>query len=356
MLFRDEHIDMSGQTEMNMLGSLDDPCKVIAEVGVNHNGSLETAKTLIDRASDAAVDVVKFQTFVPEEIVSEGTEKAAYQERAESKTQYEMLERVSLSRSEIDELADYCEQQGLEFMSTPYDPQSVDVIESVGVERYKIASADIINKPLLEAVVETGKPVILSTGMATLGEIERTVNWLQTNDCTDFSLLHCVSCYPAEPWQVNMRFMETLSMAFDVPVGFSDHTLGTHIPVMAASCGATVIEKHFTLDRTMEGPDHFASLEPDELATMVDKIQDVEAAMGETTRILTDAELENRRPMRRSIHTRKSLNAGTNISRDDVKIIRPNDGIDPWHFDDIIGSTLSRDVAPNEALKWSNIK
>lgn len=335
---------------------LSENCYIIAEIGVNHNGEFALAEELIEQAANTGVDAVKFQTFAAEELVTPDAKKAEYQHREAVETQYEMLKKYELSKDEFRRLRSISHNYDLDFISTPYDPTSVELLSEVGAERYKIASADIINKPLLEAVVETGKPVILSTGMATLGEIERAVDWLRTNGCTNISVLHCVSCYPAEPHQVNMRFMETLDKAFDVPIGFSDHTLGTHIPIMAASRGATIIEKHFTLDRTMEGPDHFASVEPDELASMVDQLRDVEAAMGETRRNLTDVELENRKPMRRSVHARTSLNAGTNISHDDLKVIRPNDGIDPWHIDDVVGSTLARDIAANEALEWSDIE
>lgn len=332
------------------------PCEVIAEAGVNHNGSLETAKTLVDRASEAGADVVKFQTFRPEEVVTASTEKAAYQERAASADQLEMLARVTLSRGAHEELLAHCEDRGVEFMSTPYEPESVELLESLGVARYKVASADIVNRPLLDALIETGKPVILSTGMATLGEIERAVEHLQEGGCPEVTLLHCVSCYPADPEQVNLRFMETLATAFDVPVGYSDHTLGTTVPVMAASRGASVVEKHFTLDREMEGPDHFASLEPDELGSMVDGIRTVARAMGTTRRTLTEAELENRRPMRRSLHVRRSMEAGETITAADLKVVRPFDGIDPWSIDDVVGAEVRRDVDADEPLTWAVVR
>jgi N,N'-diacetyllegionaminate synthase len=330
-----------------------DHCEVIAEVGVNHNGEVGLARELVDEAVAAGADTVKFQTFVPDRIVTEATEKATYQKRSDSDSQYEMLQRVVLSEAEHEELFEYCESRGIEFLSTPYDPGSVDVLDSLGVSRYKIASADIVNKPLLDAVAESGKPVILSTGMATLGEIERAVQFLRDSGCPDITLLHCVSCYPTDPEQVNMRFMDTLDTAFDVPVGFSDHTLGTDVPVMAAARGATTVEKHVTLDREMDGPDHFASLEPQELDRMIDGIRTVESALGTTELSRTAREMENVDQMRRSIHFATDIQPGDVLTRDDVKIVRPNEGISPWQMDEVVGRTVTSDVSENDPATWS---
>lgn len=331
-------------------------CEIIAEAGINHNGQLRVAKRLVDEAVEAGADVVKFQTFDPEEVVTEETEKADYQKRSGSGGQYEMLSDVTLSSAEHEALVEHCEERGIEFMSTPYNSESVELLESLGVERYKIASADIVNKPLLREVAATGKPIILSTGMATLGEIERAVELLRDEGCDELTLLHCVSCYPAEPEQVNMRFMETLRTAFDVPVGFSDHTLGTDVAVMAAGRGAHVVEKHFTLDREMDGPDHFASLEPDQLSAMVDGVRAVERAMGRTTRRISEEERENSSSMRRSLHFRRPLGAGDRIERGDLKVVRPFEGIDPWEIDDVVGRTLATDVGPDAPVTWDRLE
>lgn len=245
---------------MDQTGGTNTDCFVIAEAGVNHNGNLDTAKELIEAGAVAGVDAVKFQTFDADRLLSRDTETAEYQKRSGNTNQYEMIKSLELAPEDFGELNTYRQDHGVEFLSTAYDRTSVEILEEIGGDRYKIASVDLINKPLLRAVVETGRPLIFSTGMASLGEIERSVEWCQDKGCGDLTLLHCVSCYPTAPEQVNMRFMETLRTTFDVPVGFSDHTLGTAVGIMAASRGVTVIEKHFTLDRSIEGPDHFASL------------------------------------------------------------------------------------------------
>jgi N-acetylneuraminate synthase len=340
---------------MNDKRSRQEACEIIAEVGVNHNGDVETAKKLIRRGSNAGADVIKFQTFTPESVVSKGTNKATYQERSSSSDQYEMLSELTLTKRQHRYLFDYCEEMGVEFASTPYSPESVEVLEALDVRRYKIASADIVNKPLLDAVAETGKPIILSTGMATLGEIERAVNWLSDQGCEDLTVLHCVSDYPTTPDQVNMRFMDTLEAAFETRVGFSDHTTGIHIPVMAVSRGATVIEKHLTLDREMEGPDHFASLEPEQFGEMVNAIRDVEKALGTTRRMISEDERANRAELRRRLHARRDLSAGETIVKEDLKIVRPADGIDPCEISEVRGRTLQCNVAAETALTWSDI-
>jgi N-acetylneuraminate synthase len=330
-------------------------CEIIAEVGVNHNGDVETAKELIRRGASAGADVIKFQTFTPEKVVSKGANKATYQERSSSPDQYEMLSGLTLTERQHQHLFDYCKEIGIEFASTPYSPRSVKTLESLDVKRYKVASADIVNKPLLKAVAETGKPIILSTGMATLGEIERAVNLLSKAGCENLTVLHCVSDYPTSPEQVNMRFMDTLEAAFETRVGFSDHTTGIHIPAMAVSRGATVIEKHLTLDREMEGPDHFASLEPEQFGEMVSAIRDVEEALGTNRRMVSEDERDNRTELRRSLHARRDLSAGETITEDDLKVVRPATGISPWEISEVQGRTLQRDLAAETALTWRDV-
>lgn len=337
------------------LGNSDSGCEVIAEVGVNHNGEVETAKELIDKGAAAGADALKFQTFNPGAVVAEGAEKASYQDRAASENQYEMLSELSLSEDQHRELAEYCTQKNVEYLSTPYDADSVDLLESLGVSRYKIASADIVNKPLLETVAATGKPIILSTGMADLGEIERTVTWLEENGCENLSLLHCVSNYPADPEQVNMRFMDTLATAFGAPVGFSDHTKGVHHAVMAASRGAVLVEKHFTLNRGMVGPDHFASIEPDELQTLVDYLADVTAAMGTTKRKITQRERQNRQELRRSVHAARNLEAGEILTRADTEIVRPATGLSPWELETVLGEQVEDGIDAHAPITWDDI-
>lgn len=333
-----------------------DECEVIAEAGINHNGELEIAKEMVDVAASAGVDTIKFQTFDPDEIVTEETEKASYQERSNAENQHEMLRGKVLSRAEHEELVRYCSSKDVNFLSTPYDAASVSLLDDIGVERYKIASADIVNKPLLRSVIETGKPLILSTGMASLGEIERAVTFLRENGCEDLMLLHCISEYPTDPADANLQFMQTLAGAFDVPVGFSDHTLGTDVPVMAATLGATVIEKHFTLDRSMDGPDHAASLEPDELEQMVEGIAMVPSALGDGTVTRPPEERDNAASMRRSLHARTDLDAGETLCESDLCVVRPFDGIDPWEIDAVVGRTLQTSLSTHEPLTWEHLE
>jgi N-acetylneuraminate synthase len=331
-------------------------CEVIAEAGINHNGDLGTAKELIDVAIEAEADTIKFQTFQTEEIVTCDTERTEYQKRSGDTSQHEMLSEVELSEQEHEELAEYCAERDIEFLSTPYDLESVEILERIGVERYKIASADIINKPLLQAVADTGKPIILSTGMADLGEIERAVEFLSESNCPSVVLLHCVSCYPVDLENLNLRFMDTLERAFDLPVGFSDHTLDTTIPVLAAGKGAAVVEKHFTLDRSMSGPDHAASLEPTELSDMVDKMRNAETALGDGAVRHPECEVQNRPAMRRSLHARHDLDSGDEITKSDLLITRPADGISPWEADEVVGRVTTADIKQHEPMRWSELE
>jgi N-acetylneuraminate synthase len=341
---------------MNKTGEVEQQaCEVVAEAGINHNGDLETAKRLVDEAVDAGADAVKFQTFRTEEIVTRDTERADYQKRAGESSQYEMLKTVELDESEHIALQEHCQSRGIEFLSTPYDPESVSLLEDLEVGRYKIASADIVNKPLLGAVADTGKPVILSTGMASLGEIERAVEFLRRHGCGSIVLLYCVSCYPATPEDIDLRCIDTLKRAFGVPVGFSDHTRGTSVPIIAAGNGASVIEKHFTLDRKMNGPDHEASLEPDELERMIRGIRNATAVVGDGTIEQRPCERENRPRMRRSLHVCRDLSAGTKLTEEDLVIVRPDDGISPWQINDVVGSTTDRDLNAHESVSWDDL-
>ena len=330
-------------------------CFIIAEAGVNHNGKLELAKKLVDVAKDAGADAVKFQTFHAEKIVSLITKKANYQYRAKEKTQYEMLKALELSFDDFRELKGYCDNKDIEFISTPYDIKSVEFLDEIGVNRFKVASADLINKPLIEAIAKTKKQIILSTGMATLGEIERTISLINDFGSEDIILLHCTASYPTLYEQVNMNVSHTLKKAFGLPVGYSDHTLGIEIPIMAVSKGAKVIEKHFTLDRTVEGPDHFASLEPDELKKMVEAIRNVEKAFGSRKKEITKEEKKNIFFMRRSIHASEDINQGEILTEDNIKITRPFDGIEPWFLDVVIGKRIKTTVKKDEPIKWGGL-
>jgi N-acetylneuraminate synthase len=351
---------MGGETGMKVkiedkLIGEGEPCFIIAEAGVNHNGSVELARKLITVAKDAGADAVKFQTFHAEEIVTLKSEKAIYQHRAKEKTQYEMLTALELSFDEFRELKKYCDNKDIEFISTPYDCKSVEFLNELGVDRFKVASADLINKPLIEAIAKTEKQIILAIGMATLGEIERTISLINDFGNEDIILLHCTTSYPTPYEQVNMNVLGTLKKAFGLPVGYSDHTLGIEIPVMAVSLGAEVIEKHFTLDRTMEGPDHFASLEPDELKKMVEAIRNVENAFGSERKERTDEEKKNIVFMRRSIYASKDMKQGEIIKENNIKITRPFDGIEPWFLNNILGKKIKTYVKKDEPIKWEDL-
>jgi N-acetylneuraminate synthase len=345
---------MENNSHKNIIGTRKS-CFIIAEAGVNHNGSLKIAKQLIDVAKNAKVDAIKFQTFHAEQIVSIDTEKAQYQYRVKEKTQYDMLKNLELSFDDFRIINEYCKEKKIEFISTPYDIESVKFLNELGVEKFKIASADLINKPLIEAVAKTNKIIILGCGMATLGEIEKTISFIRKLGNSHIQLLHCTTSYPADYKDVNMKVMDTLRKAFSLPVGYSDHTMGITIPILAVSLGAQIIEKHFTLDRTMVGPDHFASLEPEEIKKMVEAIRTVELSLGVTQKVLTADEKKNLFFMRRSFHLNRNMEKGNIISIEDLKITRPFDGIEPWELEIILGRELKIDKKENEPLKWEDL-
>lgn len=346
---------MNSIKKENKLISKEKPCFIIAEAGVNHNGDINLAKELVDLAKDAGADAVKFQTFKAENLVTLKGKKADYQYRSKEETQYQMLKTLELSFDEFYELKRYCDNKKIEFFSTPYDIKSVEFLNEIEVNRFKIASADLINKPLIEAVTKTKKQIILSTGMATLGEIERTISFIKSFGNENIIILHCTSGYPTPYNQVNMNILNTLKTAFGLPIGYSDHTLGIEVPIMAVSLGAKLIEKHLTLSRTMEGPDHFASLEPDELKKMVDGIRNVEKAFGSGRKELTDIEKENIFFMRRSIHASKDLKKDEIINKNNIKIIRPNEGIESWYIDIILGKKIKTNIKKDNPIKWEDL-
>ena len=276
---------------------------IIAEAGVNHNGSLELAKRLIEAAADAGADAVKFQTFVAEEVVSINAPKAEYQKQATdaSESQYEMIKKLELSREAHKELMEYAKNKNIMFLSTPFDERSVDLLVELGVPLIKISSGEITNHPFLRYIAKKDLPIILSTGMSTLEEVREAVSVIKKTGCNDLTLLHCTSNYPALFEDCNLRAMKTMADAFKIPVGYSDHTPGRVVPVAVAALGACVIEKHFTLDKNLPGPDHKASLDPDELKDMVYDIRKVEKALGSSVKAPVELELEVRNVVRRSI-------------------------------------------------------
>ena len=332
------------------------PCFIIAEAGVNHNGSLELAKKLIDAAKDARADAVKFQTFKAENVVIKNARKAEYQKIAKEESQYEMLKKLELTEEDFRELADYAKKKNILFLSSPFDKESVDLLYELDMPAFKVASGEITNFPLLRYIAKKAKPIILSTGMSTLGEVEEALNVIRSEGAEDVILLHCVSNYPARMEDVNLRAMETLKQAFKIPVGFSDHTLGITASIAAVALGACVIEKHFTLDRNLPGPDHKASLEPDELKEMVKAIRDVENVLGGGIKRPTTNEEEIKKIARRSVIAKIDISEGTVITEDMLDVKRPGTGIEPKYFDLIIGMRAKKDIKKSDIVTWKMIE
>ena len=342
----------------NRIVGEEEPCFIIAEAGVNHNGSVEMAKKLIDTAKEAEVDAVKFQTFKTEEIVTKSAKKALYQKETTGlqESQYEMLKKLELKEDDLKELASYAEKRGIIFLSSPFDEESADLLEQLKVPVFKVGSGEITNFPLLKHIAKKEKPIILSTGMATLGEVEEALNVIRSEGVEKVILLHCVSNYPAMIENVNLRAMETLKQAFKLPVGFSDHTLGITASIAAVALGACVIEKHFTLDRNLLGPDHKASLEPDELKEMVKTIRDVEKALGDGIKRPTANEEEIKKIARRSVIAKIDTSEGTVITEDMLDVKRPGTGIEPKYFDFIVGMRAKKDIKKSDIVTWKMIE
>lgn len=318
------------------------PCFIIAEAGVNHNGSLSAARQLIDVAVRAGADAVKFQTFKAERLATPDAPKAQYQLRntGAAESQYEMLQRLELSEDAHRELMAYCAERGILFMSTPFDEESADFLDELGVAVFKLPSGEITNLPFVGHVARKGKPLIVSTGMASLKEVETTVQTIEACANSSFILLHCVSNYPAGHEDANLRAMRTMEETFKVAVGYSDHTLGVEVALASVALGACVIEKHFTLSRDLPGPDHRASLEPDELAAMVRGIRIVEAALGHGRKEPAASEAEIAAVARRSLVASRDLEAGTELTETMIAIRRPGTGLPAAMLSEIVGRRL----------------
>jgi len=341
--------------EQNMV-SKEFPVFIIAEAGVNHNGSMVLAKRLIDAAKEACADAVKFQTFKAEEVVTENAEKAEYQKKTTSEnSQYEMIKKLELSEDDFKELALYADKKNIIFLSSPFDLRSVDLLEEIGVPLFKIASGEITNFPLIKKIASKGKPIILSTGMATIGEIEEAIIELEKKT-NDIILMHCVTNYPVKAVDVNLKVIETLRYTFKLPVGFSDHTMGIEMPIAAVALGICVIEKHFTLNKNFEGPDHKASLEPHELKKMIKSIRNIEKGLGNGIKKLTDDEKEIKKVARKSIVAKVDILKGTMLTEDVLAIKRPGIGIEPKFFKNVIGKILITDLKKDELLRWNQVK
>jgi N,N'-diacetyllegionaminate synthase len=330
------------------------PSFIIAEAGVNHNGDLDLARQLVVTAAKAGADAVKFQTFRAEKLVSRSAPKASYQidKTRSDESQYQMLQRLELSPDMHVAVIESCRQAGILFLSTPFDEDSADLLERLGVPAFKIGSGDLTNLSLLRHVARKKKPMIVSTGMACLSEVEAALQAIVSEGNDEVVLLHCVSSYPAAPEDLNLRAMATMAAAFGVPVGYSDHSVGIEIALAAAALGATVIEKHITMDRNLPGPDHTASLEPAELTAMVRGIRSVEAALGDGHKRPRASEKSTAEVARRSIIAATDLRQGTLLTAEQIAIQRPGTGLQPSMLPHLLGRRLRVDVAAGSLLTW----
>jgi len=334
------------------------PTFIIAEVGVNHNGDINTAKKLIDAAVYAGADAVKFQTFKSENLVTEYADMAEYQKNNTGReyTQFNMLKRLELSFPDFMELKEYCKINDIIFLSTPFDCESADFLNKIGIDAFKISSGDLTNIPFLEHIAKYNKPIILSCGMANLSDIEDAVFAIKQHNNDKIILLHCTSNYPADTDDVNLLAIDTIRSAFKVITGYSDHTQGITIPLIATARRAAVIEKHLTLDKDMEGPDHSASLEPFEFKFMVEKIREIERALGDGIKMCRESEIDTMKAARKSIVASRNIKAGEVITFNDLCFKRPGTGIMPKFYKEIIGKKARKDINKDEQINFGVIQ
>ena len=329
---------------------------IIAEAGVNHNGCLEMAFKLVEAAAMAGADIVKFQTFKAEELATNKANKAKYQLETTDpdECQQKMLKRLELSNEEHIQLVEYCKNIGIEFLSTGFDSPSIQFLRELDMKRWKIPSGEITNLPYLREIATDGKPIILSTGMANLGEIEAAIDVLikEGIDRKDITIMHCTTEYPAPFTEVNLRAMRSISKAFEIDVGYSDHTKGIAVPISAVALGAKVIEKHLTLDRTLDGPDHKASLEPMEFASMVEGIRSVEMALGSGIKRPTTSERRNQEIARKSIVAIRTIDRGEILTTENIGTKRPGTGLSPMYWDECLGRKAARDYKTDDLIEW----
>jgi sialic acid synthase SpsE len=333
------------------------PCYIVAEIGANHNRDLDIAHELIDRSAEAGADAVKFQTYSGDRIYSRKTPRFQYLKGTSDKTPAELLEEISLPREWQAPLAEYAAQRGVHFFSAPFDHEAVAELNEIGVPALKIASFEIVDLPLIRRAAATGRPLLISTGMATLGEVEDAVRAAEEAGAPGVGLMQCTSVYPAPAERANLRAMATMREAFGVPVGLSDHTEGLSVPIAAAALGAAFIEKHVTLDRTMRGPDHAFALEPDPMRAMVEGIREAQAALGDGRKSGPGPEesLEMYQLARRSLIVTRDLAAGTMLEPDMLTVKRPGWGIRPKELDRVLGRPLRMDVEADEILTWEMV-
>ena len=324
---------------------------IIAEIGSNHNRDKKIAKKMIDEAAEACVDAVKFQTFKAEKLYSKKTPKFS----KDTISPFDLIKSIELPREWHEELYKYATDKNLHFLSSPFDYEAVDLLDRIGVPAFKVASFEIADLELLRYIAKKRKPMILSTGMASLGEIEEALSAIRSQRNNNIILLHCNSMYPTPVEIVNLNAINTMSTIFKIPIGFSDHTMGIHISIAAVAKGAKVIEKHFTLDRKMKGPDHHFAVEPDELKQMVQNIRDVEKAQGTGVKKVSKEEQEMYEKGRRSIIAVRDIPKGTKITREMLVVKRPGYGIKPKFLDIVVGKTAKKDIKSDEWITWDRI-
>ena len=325
---------------------------IIAEAGVNHNGNVEIAKKMVLAAKKAGADYIKFQTFCPEKLVSKSAEKADYQKQntIAQESQLEMLQQLALTQDDFFELKEYCKRKEIGFLSTPFDLDSLHFLDSLDMDFWKLPSGEITNLPYLLEIAKTGKPVVMSTGMCELEEIKEAVDYLRRAGTEKIILLHCNTEYPTPMEDVNLKAMQDIKDSLGLPVGYSDHTQGIEVPIAAAAMGACVLEKHFTLDRTMSGPDHRASLEPKELQSMVAAVRNIEKAMGNGKKEPSQSERKNIGAVRKSIVAKCKIKKGEIFSEENLTTKRPGTGISPLKWFELIGQRAKRDYETDQLI------
>ncbi len=327
---------------------------IIAEAGVNHNGRLDLAYQLIDVAKDAGADAVKFQTFIPDKTISKFADKANYQKKTTDKneSQLKMIKKLALSFKDHKKLLEYCKNKNIKFFSSPFDLDSIDFLNKLGLDTFKIPSGEIINLSYLKKIGSLNKKLIMSTGMANLGEVESAIEILVKSGTKreNITILHCTTNYPCPYIEVNLKAMLTLKEAFKLPVGYSDHTLGIEVPIAAVAMGARIIEKHFTLDKNLPGPDHKASLEPNELKKMVKAIRNIEIALGSGVKKPNKSEIEIMKMVRKSIVASKGIKKGEIFTKTNITVKRPGTGISPMRWDEVIGKKANRNFKDDELI------
>lgn len=325
---------------------------IIAEAGVNHNGNYDLAKKMITEAKEAGADYIKFQTFVPEKLVSKYAEKAEYQKKTTStnESQLKMLKKLTLTNEDFFKLKKYCDEEEIGFLSTPFDLESIDFLKKFNMDFWKIPSGEITNLPYLERIARTGMKVVMSTGMCDMEEIKAAISVLENNQCGDIVLLQCNTQYPTPFDDVNLNAMKTINTETGKLVGYSDHTVGIEVPIAAVAMGAVMIEKHFTLDKRMQGPDHKASLEPAELKRMILSIRNIERAMGNGRKEPSNSEMTNKNVVRKSIVANRNIKIGEKFTEDNIAVKRPGHGISPMYWYDVLGKKAVKDFKKDENI------